>query len=401
MDITHTFVSEKADDEDTTLVRPSNWNAVHTISNDIKQWLINHGFQASDQQIIPHNSLPNNFAIANKNGVYSEFVKLQRFNWDPTNGFASTLIHPAFMVGGVEREIFIAKYQACLLTAAGLVDNTSGVTAGSRKNVEQKSSVNFDTALALCAANNAGAIAGFHLMTNAEWAALQIKSVAGATQPYGNTNYGRDDRDLSIVGRCYTLANFGVAVESARWLTGSGGIKTSHNFDASGVFDLSGNVWEWVGGLRLLNGEINILVNNNAADATKSQLVGSTEWKAILEDGTLVAPGTADTLKVYSNGNITKAATSGSGSKTFESITVESDVSGASAGVALLKSLGVLPFTTGYNGDYFWYNNAIESIPHRGGDRGGLASAGVSALYLGDGRGSVDWSDGFRLAFVL
>ena len=370
-------------------------------TGDMKQWLINHGFGTADQQIIPHIALPNNFAIANTAGIYSWFYKQQRFNWDLTNLFASSVIHPAFTVNATEKEIYVGKYQACGLDANGNVDNTSGIYAGSRPNVQQKSSINFDAALAICAANNGGAITGFHLMTNPEWAALQIKAIAGATQPYGNTNYGRDDRDPSIVGRCYTLNQFGVASDQARWLTGSGGIKTSHNGQADGVFDLAGNVWEWTGGLRLNNGEINILADNNAADTTKDQTLNSVQWKAILRDGTLVAPGTAGTLKFDASGNITIAATSGSGSHVFETQTLVTPVVSTDAGVILLKKLGIIPYTTGLNSDWFWYNNAGEFIPIRGGYCYTISSAGVSALYLLDGRTGSSWNVGFRLAFAL
>lgn len=469
------------------------------------KWLRANSFNLVDDQIIAHTSLPNNFAIANKDGVYSWFVKNNRFNWDPVNGFASSEIHPAFIinalaapvnaaftagagtlaigtyyyrvtaltlsgetapsaetslaltaVGGVnvnwsavpgatgykvygrstgaelfiaqvaaevttyldngsitptgamptmnttgEKEIYIGKYTACLLDANGNVNNTNGIYAGSRPFVQQVSSINFDDALAKCATNNGGGITGFHLMTNAEWAALQIRSIAGATQPYGNTNYGRDDRDPSIVGRCYTLNQFGVVSDQARWLTGSGGIKTSHNGQADGVFDLAGNVWEWIGGMRLNNGEINILINNNAGDATKDQTLNSAEWKAILRDGTLVAPGTANTLKFDAVGNITIAVTSGSGSHLFETQTLVSPVVDTDAGIVMLKKLGIIPYTTGLYGDYFWYNNGIESIPLRGGFCDGGSVAGVSALSLLSVRGDVAWNVGFRLAFAL
>ncbi len=455
------------------------------------KWLRAHGFNAVDDQIIQHVALPNNFAIANAAGIYSWFVKINRFNWDPVNGFASTEIHPAFIfsalsppvnaaftagagtlpigtyyyrvtaltasgetipsaetslaltaIGGVnvnwsavtgatgykvygrstgaelfiaqvaagvttyldngsitptgtmptmnttgEREIYSAKFQACLLAATGLEDNVNGIYAGSRPFVEQKSSVNFDQALAFCAANNGGGITGFHLTTNPEWAAAQIKAIAGNTQPYGNTNYGRDDRDPSITGRCYTLNQFGVTSDQARWRTGSGGIKTAHNHDASGIFDLAGNVWEWVDKMRLNFGEINIDVGSG--------------WQAILRDGTLVAPGTANTLKFDPSGNVTIAATSGSGSHLFETQTLVAPVVDADAGVALLKKLGIIPYTTGLNGDNFWYNSGIESIPLRGGACSHGSAAGVSALGLLIGRGYVSWDVGFRLAFAL
>lgn len=371
------------------------------LTGDIKQWLINNGYQAADQQIVPHLALPNNFAIANVAGIYSEFFKVQRFNWDPTNGFASTAIHPCFMIDGVEKEIFVGKYQACLLNAQGIVDNTSGLYAGSRKNVQQKSSTNFDQAQTFCEANNGGGITGFHLMTNAEWAALQIMAISQSTQPHGNTSYGKDDRNPAITGRCYTLNQFGVSSDQARWLTGSGGRLTAHNHDVSGVFDLSGNIWEWVGGLRLKDGEIQILENNNAGNASADMTLNSTSWKAILRDGSLVAPGTADTLKFDASGNVTIAATSGSGSHAFETQNLVSPVVATDAGVILLKKLGVIPYTSGLNGDNFWYNNVGEFVPLRGGVCADGSGAGVSALYLNAGRTDSNWNVGFRLAFAL
>ncbi len=370
------------------------------LTGDMKQWRIANGFGTADQQIVPHIVLPNNFAIANGAGIYSWFHKINRFNWDPASLFNSSAPHPAFTVNGAEREIYVGKHTACLLDATGNVNNASGIFAGSRPFVQQYSYVNFDQARALCAANNTNGVTGYHLMTAAEWAALQIRSIAGNTQPYGNTNWGRDDRDPSIVGRCYTLSAFGTSSDQARWLTGSGGVKTSHNWDTSGVYDLSGNVWKWLAGLRIMDGEFQILANNDAADYTKDLSSGSTIWLAILDDGTLVAPGTAGTLRISAAGNITKAVQTGSGYKTFESITCESDVLTTCAGVALLKQLGLYPYTTGLNGDGFWWNLIGEFLPFRGGSCGDGGDAGVSALNVDNGRGYSYWNVGFPLAFV-
>ena len=32
-----------------------------------------------------------------------------------------------------------------------------------------------------------------------------------------------------------------------------------HNHDMSGIADINGNLWEWTGGLRLMDGEIQII----------------------------------------------------------------------------------------------------------------------------------------------
>ena len=473
------------------------------ITQSQMQWLNANGFNGTDDLIVPHIALPNNFAIANAVGIYSWFVKINRFNWDSTSLFNSSVRHPAFTVhqtpppvnaaftagsgtlvagtyyyrvtaltadgtqtlpsvetslvlaatGGVnvnwgavtgatgynvygrstgaelliatlgnvttylddgsitpagamptsnstgEREIYAPKYTACLLDANGNPSPT-GIYAGSRPFVQQMSNVNFDQARAYCAANNGNGITGHHLMTTAEWAALQIRAIAGNTQPYGNTNYGRDDRDPSITGRCYTPSAFGTSSDQSRWLTGSGGVKTSHNFNADGVYDLSGNVWKWLGGMRLMNGEIQILANNDGADSTVDQSAASTAWLAILDDGSLVAPGTAGALRISTAGNITKAVQTGSGAKTFESVTCESDVLTTCAGVALLKQLGLYPYTTGLNGDYFWWNLTGEFVAIRGGACNIGGTAGVSALNVLTGRGYSHWYIGFPLAFV-
>lgn len=59
-----------------------------------------------------------------------------------------------------------------------------------------------------------------------------------------------------------------------------------------------GNVWEWVAGLRLVNGEIQIIPDNDAAFASTDMSASSPLWKAIrASDGALVSPGTSGTLK--------------------------------------------------------------------------------------------------------
>ena len=49
--------------------------------------------------------------------------------------------------------------------------------------------------------------------------------------------------------------------------------------------------------MRLVDGEIQIIPYANSMILTTSMAASSTEWKAIAADGSLVAPGTAGTLK--------------------------------------------------------------------------------------------------------
>lgn len=77
------------------------------------------------------------------------------------------------------------------------------------------------------------------------------------------------------------LENYFCSGKTARCLTGSGPVTWAHDHTNAGIMDMKGNVWEWQDGLRLNNGEINIVANNNAAlgeDCDTS--ANSTLWKA-------------------------------------------------------------------------------------------------------------------------
>jgi lysophospholipase L1-like esterase len=337
----------------------------------------------------------NNWLIYDNNNNYHEMVEIPAFNWDPTNGFSSTQLHPVFTVNGVRKRIFIGKYQASYL-GGHAVTQLDGVVA---------QTINFDDSSAVCnSLNNGTTINGFHLITNAEWAAICLvsKNIMGATEVAGNNNFGRDQGASTILGleEPGETGNFASSTSPARWLAGSGGVTTAHDGTSYGIRDMNGNVWEWAKGMRLNNGEINIIPLNDAANPSADVTSSSVLWKGILEDGSLVAPGTTGTLKVNAAGQISKTTTSTSSAEPFESLSCASDVSATSAGVALLKALAIYPFASGLNSDYFWFNSGIEAIPVRGGTWGDGSNAGLRALDLGNGRGYASYYFGFRVAFV-
>ena len=94
-------------------------------------------------------------------------------------------------------------------------------------------------------------------------------------------------------------------------MTGTGPVSWSHDGTLEGIWDLNGNIWEWMGGLRTVKGEVQVLANNNAADLDHSQSASSAQWKAIdATTGEYITPDgkgtTANSIKMdWVSGKIT------------------------------------------------------------------------------------------------
>ena len=234
--------------------------------------------------------------------------------------------------------------------------------------------------------------------------------------PAGNNNYGKDTTETEYVGIPAPGVQDGG--KTARILTGTGPVTYSHNGKMSGVFDMNGNIWEWLLGLRLYKGELQIIMDNNAADNSVSYAASGSAWKAIkASDGSLIAPdgnGTTEgSIKLNVVGGkavwdttIADQKDEGRGCS-FKDITAGSAVGDAAK--LLLMSLALMPDTalTGdgidatYGNDYFWFNNGAEGrCPIRGGSWSSGTHAGLFYLDLISPRSSVAWSLGGRCAYA-
>lgn len=342
---------------------------------------------------------PNNEVLYDDVGLPSFMVRIPKMTYAELGLGDSTDVFPAFIVNGsVVNEIYISKYQNC-------VHNGRAYSLPARA---PQTNITFDTALSRCTAKGAG----WHLMTRMEWALLALWCKKNGTMPKGNNDYGKDTSESIYSAIPCTFESDG---RRAKVLTGTGPLSWSHDGTLAGIWDLNGNVWEWVGGMRLVYGELQVLVNNNAADSSHLQTAASAEWKAInATTGAFVTPNgsgtTVDSVKLrYRNNNhfeYTSDATS-DGTTTgkgcgFEAVIADSTIGDAAK--LVLQALGMLKYDTtsgAYGGDYFY---ADTSQAERSFFCGGCWYNGADAgLFYPSGSSARSYSVtsvGFRSAFV-
>ena len=300
----------------------------------------------------------------------------------------SDVVHPGSIVNTVEKTMYVSKYQ-------NVVYNNRAYSLPMR---DPKASINFDTALTNC--RNKGR--GWSLMPFSLWAQIALWCKKNGTMPRGNNNYGKDH------GYTHETGVESMARDSSnriqRTATGSGPATWNHNWLPDGIADLNGNVSEWCAGMRLVDGEIQIIPNANSMDPEVSLAANSASWKAIGTDGTLVDPGTAGSLKYdYLNSKITLI----NGTVTDDGSTYRStgfkDLALASGLTApeLALALTLVPFESGdvYGGDVRYVTLAGERVPGCGGRWSGSSNAGVFFVDLNGARSGAFEYLGFRSAY--
>ncbi|MCI6582746.1 MAG: formylglycine-generating enzyme family protein [Oscillospiraceae bacterium] len=346
---------------------------------------------------------PNNEAKIDDTGLPSMMVYIPAFkNSDVLTG-GDDSIHPAFIVNGKQIPGFwYSKYQNC----------TYNGVAYSLPAEDPQANITFDTAAQRSAAKGHG----WHISTNAEWAAIALWCRKNGTIPLGNNNYGKDvsESNYRAIGKTTDSG------KTVRVATGTGPLTWSHDGTLSGIWDLNGNVWEWQAGIRLVWGELQIFDSNNAADYDNPQNATSVCWKAInASAGALVEPEckttdsepktTGNTIKLDFVSNIWTYTTSVSSSVDsyrsceFGKATCTSSICGAAK--VLLRALALLPdegsSVSDYNGDImYWNNRQPERFVFRGGSWSLGSYAGVFSLNGGYPRSYSYSNVGFRSALI-
>ena len=335
-----------------------------------------------------------NTVILDDREMPSIMVTIPRFNIGDVIEDGSQNVHPGFSVNGAVKDMYVSKFQNIVLNDR----------AYSLALKDPKTYVNFDQAVTYC--RNKGN--GWGLIPYSLWCAIALWCRKNGTMPRGNNTYGKDasyphEKGVPVAFNSAEAESH--AGEPTRTATGSGPDTWNHNWLPDGIADMNGNIWEWCAGMRLQAGELQVIPYANCMMADVSMAAGSSEWKAIKADGTLVAPGTADTLKwdwVSSKIQLTKGTVTFTADEqhgcSYKDMTLNS---GLSEAPELAKALLFYPDEPGgdYGGDYHYAVLTGERLPVCGGYWRSGAGAGVFYVSLYNSRSNSRSSVGFRSAY--
>lgn len=325
-------------------------------------------------------SAGSNTVIADDWGLPSVMVRISACrNRDLLEKGTETL-HPAFYSNGEPlEEIYISKFQNVLINGRGYSLPMRTPAYG----------LNFEQALQACRSKGAG----WNLTPYALRAALALEARRKGFFPHGNSDNGVD---------YFNREEYGQPGEGGVVRTGSGPVTWSHNNARDGIYDLTGNLNEWDAGLRLVDGEIQIIpkglwMKEGCTIGTDCQY-----WRSILPGGELAEPGAPNALRYVCDGEGILLTTAGEkrketmGNCAFGSIRAEEGMEIPE----LLYAMMLYPEQeSGYDG-WRWIKSEGECLPLCGGGYRALDHAGIFFVGLTYPRTHSYNLTGFRSIYI-
>lgn len=269
----------------------------------------------------------------------------------------SSAFHPAFMAGNrIIREVWVSKYLNCVV---------DGRAASLPMCVPQRMKT-FDEADAFCRKKGAG----WMPMPFQLYMAIALWCHRHETLPTGNNDHGHDF--LHPEER-------GISREGEVSLTGSGPLTWSHNGRSEGIRDLNGNLNEWEAGLRLMDGEIQVIEMQDLMMPDGDFSTESSLWHALDAQGKPLPAGTAGALHYGAEGGsiqlVRGVGREGIGNCAFLDIRAQSGLRVPD----MIRLWGLFPpeDLENKNAGWRWINTEGEVMPLCGGAYGALDHAGV------------------------
>lgn len=197
-------------------------------------------------------------------------------------------IHPAMIVDG--------KPIKALLRAKYVAGYWNGNRAVSLPGLDPSHDISYDSSLSLCKAANGGKN-NIGMVTAAMLGLEGLQQLCDGFFARGNDNYGKSYKKSSERGEpssTYTESN-GV-YRIGRCKTGSGPLSWRIGGSPFGA-EVRPGVSVWAGGFRTMGGELNFIKDNDALLYNSDHSAASTNWKALLSDGTFAAVGADGSYK--------------------------------------------------------------------------------------------------------